>query len=248
MVSPSFLLLSFLCLELPNVNCQSKILVHCLNNAVQDTLQNLVHIADIVVSGRVQQLIEGGSKGTQVATVYYYYAYKWNVDVLNNDGVIKIYNVPPMPTVSLLQSSAFFFLVQEPDGILALLCYSALTSITMYRVIKNGGDISTNVNIDDLLLSVLDKVEEVGLSKFIKGWMNILYMCVCRVKMIVEMMHDCKYSWLHAHKIQATTDDTINLRTVCIFTYLACTSLHTNNNIMGCVRTFIYLWSHNIIQ
>lgn len=175
MMSPILLLLSLLCLELSNVNCQSKILVHCLNNAVQDTLQNLVHTADIVVSGRVQQTIEGGSKGTQVATVYYYYAYKWNVDVLNNNGVIKIYNFPPMSTVNLLQSSALFFLVQEPDGILALLCYSALTSITMYRVIKNGGDISTSVNIDDLLLNVLDQVEEVGLGKFMR---KDVYTCV----------------------------------------------------------------------
>lgn len=179
MMSPSFLLFSLLCLDLSRVNCQSKILVHCLNNAVQDTLQNLVHTADIVVSGRVQQTIEGASKGTQIATVYYYYAYKWNVDVLNNNGVIKIYNFPPMPTVNLLQSSALFFLVQEPDGILALLCYSVLTAITMSRVIKNGGDISTSVNINDLLLSVLDKVEEVGLSKFI---IERMYIHVCRAK------------------------------------------------------------------
>lgn len=116
---------------------------------VNFTLDDTIHLSDVVVSGRIVT-VKRGEFETHTAGVSYYYAYK-------SDGLLlrrffwstAVTNFSPAPQVGQL---GIFFLFREPSLQLALFC---MTPIEMLHQSSEGS-----------YQEIVDRINEVGSSKF----------------------------------------------------------------------------------
>lgn len=98
-------------------------LIMCANTGEQN-LQELVHTADVVATGRVL-VSQEAVQGTLTVRINYYYAYKRDTKLqLSGFGCLKVKNVFNISPMAMLEAPALFFLVREPDDELALQCYN----------------------------------------------------------------------------------------------------------------------------
>lgn len=125
------------------------------NNA---TLDNTIHLSDVVLVGRIVSL-EEGEFGTHSAVISYYNTYK-------SDGLLlrvvlwrtKVTNFVPAPSLGQLGT---FFLTREPNMQLALFC---MTSIPM--LMEYNPKVSYKATIEH--------IKEVGTSKFLQPISGLL--------------------------------------------------------------------------
>lgn len=104
-------------------------------NSGERNLQELIHTSDVIATGKVL-VTQEGFRGTQTAKIHYYYAYKRDARVLiRGRGILKVKNIFNIPRANLLAGPALLFLVREPDGELALLCYNTRLGENTFRLL-----------------------------------------------------------------------------------------------------------------
>lgn len=134
--------------------CEAHAAMPCVSNSLELSLDNAIHISDVVLTGRVTETREG-DWGTHTAAITYYYAYKSDRFLLRlGFGRIQVKNFQSAVAVG---EGALFFLTREPSKDLALLCMAPLSALlapremgfsSMYEVLERvrtvgeGEDIS----------------------------------------------------------------------------------------------------------
>ena len=120
----------------------------CVYKGVQLSLDDAIHVSDVVFTGRILAMREG-SRGTLTATVSYYFAYKRD-QYLRKPG-FGLTDVENFATSHAHMSgeSGLFFLVREPSRKLALHCIAPLLSPQEMGPFEN-------------ILEALDHVNKVG--------------------------------------------------------------------------------------
>lgn len=126
----------------------------CVSRSLELSLDDAIHISDVVLTGRVAEVQEGEG-GTHTAVVVYYFAYKSD-RFLFRLGLGRI-AVKNFASADVSRGSALFFLVREPSRDLALLCMSPLGSLYS----------SSEFGFNNIL-DALNYVQTVGASKHIK--------------------------------------------------------------------------------
>ena len=135
--------------------CEAHAAMPCVSNSLELSLDNAIHISDVVLTGLVTEMHEG-DWGTHTAAITYYYAYKSDRFLLRL-GFGRI-NVKNFQSAVAVGEGALFFLTREPSKDLALLCMAPLSALSapremgfssMYEVLERirtvgeGEDIST---------------------------------------------------------------------------------------------------------
>lgn len=128
------------------------------NNA---TLDNTIHLSDVVLSGRILSA-EEGEFGTHSAVISYIYSYK-------SDGLLqrralwrtKVTNFVPAPPIGQL---SMFFLSREPSLQLSLFCMTSINTLREYNP-----ELSNE--------AIIKHIVEVGTSKQSNHNCNIL-LCI----------------------------------------------------------------------
>lgn len=134
--------------------CEAHAAMPCVSHSLQLSLDNAIHISDVVLTGRVTEMNEG-DWGTHTAAITYYYAYKSDRFLLRlGFGRIEVKN---FQSTIAMGEGALFFLTREPSKDLALLCMAPLSALSepremgfssMYevlervRIVGEGEDIS----------------------------------------------------------------------------------------------------------
>lgn len=122
------------------------------------TLDNTIHLSDVILAGRIISL-EKGEFDTYTAAISYYYSYK-------NDGLLqrralwraKVTNFAPAPELGQL---GMFFLFREPSMQLSLFC---MTTINALKSLTKGR------STEDSYQAVIKHIISVGKSKSIIAW------------------------------------------------------------------------------
>lgn len=146
---PPYYILTVSILLLKSIHADNRIYPRCISSADLNTysLDDMIHISDVVLTGRTGTAVTG-DYGTNKVHVSYYYSYKSDNLLLKRAlGNIQVENFPFLPSPG---SSALFFLVREPSFQLALYCMAPLRDLAQQR------DLS----------AVLDHVREVASSEF----------------------------------------------------------------------------------
>ena len=102
----------------------------CVSQSLELSLDNSIHISDVVLTGRVTEMREG-DWGTHTAAITYYYAYKSD-RFLVRLGFGRL-NVNNFPSAVAMREGALFFLTREPNKDLALLCMAPLSALSAPR-------------------------------------------------------------------------------------------------------------------
>ena len=121
------------------------------SDSVNDTLENLIHLSDVVLPGLIGSA-GSGEYGTYSARIYYTYLYK-NDGLMAREffGVTTVKNFMVAPRTG---QASIFFLLREPSMRLALFC------IIPYRQLT--GDLE----------ETLEHILEVGSSKLVHACSN----------------------------------------------------------------------------
>ena len=102
----------------------------CVSQTLELSLDNAIHISDVVLTGRVTEMREG-DWGTHTAAITYYYAYKSDRFLLRlGFGRIDVKN---FKSAVAMREGALFFLTREPSKDLALLCMAPLSALSAPR-------------------------------------------------------------------------------------------------------------------
>lgn len=149
----------------------SSLMIHCLNIPAQKELTNLIHLSDVVFSGKVlEPAAVSANYWDYPATVHYYYAYKWDAGFMSDASnsffsskIVKLLNVPFMK--ASMYNSGIFFAAREPSGFFALMCYSMISTMIPMHHYRNSGTSSSDLG--DLILKALDEIESMGRSNII---------------------------------------------------------------------------------
>ena len=125
----------------------------CYAGNSNETLENTVHLSDVVLAGRIVSVSEG-EFGTHSAVVSYYYSYK-------HDGLmhkkffwhITVHNIIFYPQVGQL---GIFFLFRDPSMKMSLFCMTPVNMVENYQ-------------------EVIDSINEIGSSEPLKLIMIMLH-------------------------------------------------------------------------
>ena len=144
--------------------------VFCLNTGRPARVDSLVHVSDIVTTGRLLRATQG-VHGTQTASVNAYFMYKSDERVnptLWGQTMLTVKNFYNVSSSMLLEEMAMLFLVREPSDDIALLCYTNRLAITTTTVGRGQGGVEGEGESDIVqeLLSVMDTMEEVGIGEY----------------------------------------------------------------------------------
>lgn len=115
--------ISFLVLMLQGLGANADPFRCYAGNNSNQTLENTIHLSDVVFAGRIMSVAEG-EFGTHSAVVSYYYSYKHDGLMYNTSfwhTTVNNFVVPPQ--VGLL---GMFFLFRDPSVQLSLFCMTPL--------------------------------------------------------------------------------------------------------------------------
>ena len=102
----------------------------CVSQTLALSLDDSIHISDVVLTGRVTEMRKG-DWGTHTAAITYYYAYKSDRFLVRlGFGRIEVKN---FPSAVAMREGALFFLTREPNKDLALLCMAPLSALSAPR-------------------------------------------------------------------------------------------------------------------
>lgn len=161
--------------------------VFCLNTGQSARVDTLVHVSDIVTTGRLLNATQG-VHGTQTVSVNAYFMYKSDESVnptLWGQTMLTVKNFYNIPSNVLLEEAAMLFLVREPSGDIALLCYTnrlAIATTTTTTTVGRGQGGVENEEEGDIvhnMLSVMDTMEEVGTGEYDSQCTIAGYCCCC---------------------------------------------------------------------
>ena len=102
----------------------------CVSQTLALSLDDSIHISDVVLTGRVTEMRKG-DWGTHTAAITYYFAYKSDRFLVRlGFGRIEVKN---FPSAVAMREGALFFLTREPNKDLALLCMAPLSALSAPR-------------------------------------------------------------------------------------------------------------------
>ena len=102
----------------------------CVSQTLALSLDDSIHISDVVLTGRVTEMSKG-DWGTHTAAITYYFAYKSDRFLVRlGFGRIEVKN---FPSAVAMREGALFFLTREPNKDLALLCMAPLSALSAPR-------------------------------------------------------------------------------------------------------------------
>lgn len=103
--------------------------LQCFGNNFNETLDNIIHLSDVILVGRIVEVKEGNF-GTYSADVSFLYSLKSDEFLPKKFfSHSKVTNFSPEPTNGMIN---FFFLNREPNMQLALLCMASETVLIQY--------------------------------------------------------------------------------------------------------------------
>lgn len=97
-------------------------------------LDNVIHVSDIVLTGKIDTVRREDNGGTMTANVSYFYAYKRDREFPKASGATEVHNFAIDSRGGVVVH--VFFLVREPQGRLALLCAAPLELQDALRVLN----------------------------------------------------------------------------------------------------------------
>lgn len=134
--------------------------VPCVTYNLTLSLEEAIHVSDIVMTGRAIGPLEEGERGTLKGRVSYYFAYKNDTQLhrlwLGSTDVNNFHSAEKTGEIAL------FFLFREPNGALALQCMSPFSMLVPRRRAGGGGQTSQATGQSSSLSALLHLVERVG--------------------------------------------------------------------------------------
>ncbi len=128
--------------------------MNCVHQSSNLLLDDVIHISDVVLTGKITAMREEDNHATKTATIAYYYAYKRDREFRKAaGGIVEVSNFVT-DSKQHVGLGLLFFLVREPQGQLALLCMAPLDALLT-------SDHSENFQN---ALEALDHVKNVGVG------------------------------------------------------------------------------------
>ena len=141
--------------------------VPCVTYNLTLSLEEAIHLSDIVMTGRAIGQLEEGERGTLKGRVSYYFAYKNDTQLrrlwLGSADVNNFHSAEKTGEIAL------FFLFREPNGALALQCMSPFSMLVPRRRAGGAGQTSQATGSSSSLSALLHLVERVGRGEGLRG-------------------------------------------------------------------------------